>query len=441
MPTLFIFAALLTLLASIHLGAKIFLTFLLAVAATYSSGNGVLAWPLVAILLIAPASRFPTNWKKPLAVLWAAAAVLSIGLYFVHYTRPAAGTSQAYSPTLGAILQYNLAFIGGPFAFPAESDQAVAVATLIGSILLLMLAAAIAYFARAHSQSRQKICDRMLPWLLIALYGLLSGVIASLIRAGFGSQQALSSRYITYAIYIPIALVNLIAIIADDLRSTHPQVFQGLWARIPALLAGAMVALYALTYPIAVKDASDLRQFRRQGEAMLLLSGILPNDPMIAPEVGDPADVSADAPVLNEMGYLNPPLIASNIATALVTDDAGDNAPIYGSLDANGTANGLIQVAGWAFNRQTGRVADGVFLTYLSNDKQPIIFAAAKMNLNRTDIAQRLNDPRCEWSGWIAAFPPSDIPQEIKTAQIRAWALDIDRARAYPLANASIMRR
>jgi hypothetical protein len=426
--------------APIRASIKFPICFLLAVAGTFSLGNGILMWPLMAILfLLAP--ELSVNSKKGILVAWIGTCAMAVGLYFRHYARPAHAASGAYSASALGILHYNLAFFGAAFAFPADVDTAVTACTIVGTVMLLLLASAAIYYLRAAVQGRRDVCARMLPWFLVALYGILSGFLASLFRAGYGPQQALSSRYVSFAVYIPIALANLVPIVTDDVRIVRPQTDHGRWKKICALSAGAAIALYLLTYPSAMKGASDLRLFRRQGKAMLLLAGILPNDPLLGTEVGAPAEADTDAPVLNEMGYLQPPLIQSNDASQLVARDAGPDAPVYGRLDGSDTRNGLIEVVGWAFNRGTGRLADGVLLTYESPSGKPIIFVAARMNLNRKDVAAVIGDPRYEWSGWTVSFPPSLIPAEVKIARIRAWALDADTAGVYPLANACLMKR
>ena len=235
--------------------------------------------------------------------------------------------------------------------------------------------------------------------------------MASVFRAGYGPQQALSSRYITFAVYIPIALLNIIPIIAEDLREISATIRRYLDAN-PRL--ARRVHARSIFPDVSGRDPLLLLHALRcrQGKATLLMVNVLPDNPLIADTVGNPADVKADAPVLNEMGYLDPPLISANDAAQLIARDIGAEAPIYGSLDGSYPRDNLIHLVGWAFNRRMGRVADGVFLTYESPEKRQVIFAAARMNYDRKDVAAHFDNPDYEWAGWEAKFHRACCPPD-----------------------------
>jgi hypothetical protein len=281
----------------------------------------------------------------------------------------------------------------------------------------------------------------MWVWFMVAGYAVLSGLVASFSRAGYGAQQAVSSRYIAFAVYLPVALVNLVAIIAADQRS-RPNRGDGFWIRLPACLAMVLVLLHLLALPAAIHESWETRFNRRQGKAALLMADVLPDNPGISELVGGRDEVIPEANVLNNMGYLRPPLVRTNDASQIIAADAGGNAPVIGGLDACATdQKGQINVVGWAINRRVKDLADGVLLTYDDPGGKPIIFIASQMNLQREDLLQQNGDPIYEWCGWRVSFLPSEVPAEIKTTRISAWALDVDSGRVYRLRGGCMFKR
>ena len=84
----------------------------------------------------------------------------------------------------------------------------------MGRIMLALFFLAVAYFLHAWLKRRQHaLCRRMLVWLLVGAFALSSAMEASLFRAGLGADQALASRYVTFSICLPVALVILVALI------------------------------------------------------------------------------------------------------------------------------------------------------------------------------------------------------------------------------------
>ncbi len=412
---------------------------LLASAATVSSGNGVLAWPLACPLLVWSEVQNKAARGRWIFTIWLIACATDLLLYRWGYVEPKhSGSPYPRSPT--AILVYTLAFLGNPFARWEHWDLRIA-SIVIGSLMLLLLLAAGVYVARAWKTSRRELVSRSLPWLMVAGYGVFSGLLASLYRGQFGPLQALSSRYVSYSIFLPIALVNLVPLICGDIFA-KPKDFRGVWKYLPPSLASALIVLQVCSLPAAIQDCQYRRIWFRLGKGALLLLNFVPDNPEI-PHIGVPMPdrLVETANALNEMGYLRPPLIASNNAQEILRPSAGDDRTI-GALDGfRRMPSGQWHARGWAANLATGQPADSIFLTFSDAHQQPIIFAAAFLDIRRDDVVKTMNDPVSPWCGWEAQLDMSRIPPNIGPTQITAWVLDIDTDTASPLAGYVIFRR
>jgi hypothetical protein len=397
----------------------------LASMATFSSGNGILAWPLVGLVLFFPRAAGDLRINGRMIAIWSLAFGINIALYAIGYVRPAEGHS-AIAHSASDIFYYNLEFAGNAFVsatnFPAEPA-----AIAIGSIFLAIFFAAIAFFLRQWKRGDYEICERMLPWIAIGLFGILSGLIASIFRAGFGAQQALSSRYVTYSVYLPISLVILVPMIVN-----RRGVSRGVWAnQAMAILATILVFGQFVSLPPAIRNFSDMSQSRREDKAAILMIDVLPNNPRLAEAISVNPQLRETVDSLNDMRYIQPPLISTPRADLEM--EPADAAGISGSLNTIGKiAENEYSVRGIALNTQTQRPVDGVFLTYNDGISGPVIFAAARLQ-RRSGAELAGLDYNGPLSGWSADFSPGDLPAGLKHVTIGAWVLDTESGKMIPL--------
>jgi hypothetical protein len=155
------------------------LAILAAVLASLSSSQGLLVWPagLVVVLLIPRGAAVrATAWLASGAVT---AAIVRSGTFTSGAPPGHAGP--------GALLDYVLIYLGSPLAmswsYPRSREA--------GIVLVLALLAIAVLGLRAPLARRV----RLAPWLAVAAYAVLSGVLTAYGRAAFGPEQANSSRY------------------------------------------------------------------------------------------------------------------------------------------------------------------------------------------------------------------------------------------------------
>jgi hypothetical protein len=246
----------------------------------------------------------------------------------------------------------------------------------------------------------------------------------------------LASRYSSGAIYLPIALVNLVPMICADLSKRMPVLVGRLWAMPNPLLGSALLIVHVMSLAPSLRIADAVGTDRRRGKAALLLIDVLPDNQQLSEMVNpDPILCAASATELNAMGYLHPPLIRSR--NILDIADPNPAPPPHGKFGAveragdSGPENASF--VGWAILPQYHHAADAVVLTYQNPNDQPIIFRLARMGLERPDITVAYGDSSYQFAGWVATFPMSLLPAEAKPARIAAWAIDSETGRAYHL--------
>jgi hypothetical protein len=432
-PTLFVFAALLAALARFPLWLRITLCAIFASAATYSSGNGILAWPLAGVLLIWPNSREEWLANRKTLAIWVIAFAVIVAFYFVGYVRPTHGGFHIYSMNPAAIVAYNLAFMGSPFAYCSNWGWDIN-ATTIGSVLLLMYLGAVASFLYFWKKDQQEVARRMLPWLVVGGFGILSGLMSSFFRAGLGTEQAVHSRYVTYALYLPVSLVILLPMNCLELKKLWPACSRQ-WTQLPWIAATALLALQMGAVPRAMDESRTTNIQYREGRGALMLLDCAPDDIMLASAgLPHPKGFYETANSLSDFGYINPPILKNNNAFAISRTNNDSTEDVLGQLEGlKSTPDGKSYAYGWAVFPKQFKPAECVFLTYQDADHQPIIFAGAHVGARRDDVVATLTNPDFQFAGWEAEMVRTHIDPSLQQTDINAWVLDVDTGKATKL--------
>jgi hypothetical protein len=434
LPICFIVWGLVVASSPIRSGLRVFLAILLSFLAMLSYTNGLLAWPIIGVMLLWSGSRTEFKAKAiPLGV-WTLACVVALSIYLLSYhsTPPPAG--QTHPASVQSIISYNLAFLGNVFTFSGRAYE-VATAIVLGTCTALMLGVTLAYVLHAwRRRGDAHLIRQTLVWFLIASYTLCSGLLASFFRAFLGTDQALSSRYGVFSIFALVGLVFIVPAICDDLshRVRTPSRWR-LNILMPMLLGGIVAALLLLGLPQSLDTFDTASLNRRQGKAALVLYNVLPDNPQFSTLVtNDVSQIHRLLPELNRLGYFHPPLIATpNAAELEIATPAGES---YGAITAaQRVGSDAVKVEGWAIDPDRKRPADAVILTFDTANGLPLIFIMADMGAQRPDIAQALKDGRYLKCGWIVTAPLGRIPPGVKVTQIRAWAMDSSTGRLHRL--------
>jgi hypothetical protein len=438
LPTFWIICALCVAASRLNRRARLAICLVLATAATFSSGNGMLAWPLVGLLLAAnPAGPGLRAGAQPVAI-WLAGWAINLFLYFRHYQKPAQ-TLNLPPAGAGTMFHYVLVFLGSPMDM-STTLQWITAATILGSCLLIVAAAAVLCYCRAGFFCRDvELSRRLLPWLMLAGFAVGSAVMAAIGRACYGPQQALSSRYSSYAIYLPVALAAMISIWAGAARGCET-------ARkcSVAVFATILILLQLLTIAPSFHEAYVTRVNRLQARGALLLVNVVPDWDLL-PQIlyHTPPVLRQEADELDQLGWIRPGLVQSDRAR-LIEEEHDPAAPLpkRGGMDRMARAdNDHLVATGWSITADQSRPSDCVFLTYEDDAHDPIIFWLAAMGAPRDDVVRAVGNPDVAQCGWTALIPFTKIPYGTTPLYIRAWALNVRTGKAFELNGSATINR
>jgi hypothetical protein len=306
----------------------------------------------------------------------------------------------------------------------------------------------VGYIASRYRSDRRAamiLARRAIVWIAVAGYTLLNAALATATRAKFGLAQAMTPRYISFGLYLELALVPLLIIASKDLldrwksaAATVGRVPRNNWLLLWAPQALLLVVLLPpiLSWRVTIDGCCNWRDFIASARGVTLLAKILPDNPQLATKLNPkPADAVRNALVLNEMGCIHPPLIESPDAALIESPVDPKSGTPCGKFEKIWQVDPAhVAVSGWAVHPAQRSRAETVFLTCDDSLGQPIIFATAYQdNTRRLDVVQALGVGEYQLCGWIAVFDVRTLPTTLKQTRIAAWALDSATGRAYRL--------
>ncbi len=425
MPALFLIGALNFLETKFSIGAKFGLCATCAIASSFTLPHGLLLWGLIfPILLLGGTVRKWAWW----AIAWCALTALCAAVYFHGYAKPT--YLPEFAPAVSALdyVRYFFAFLGGEFAF-SLSEHRAALALAVGVVLFVIFLATFGY-ALAHRRDLV-LWRSTLPWFALGGYSIGSALLAMLGRVAYGLDSALSSRYVTFSLYLTIAVVALLAIVGHELWRARPsRVLALAYCSLGAIACGVFLTLYDLSSYRCVKFMEGNFAKTRLLHAAVVFSQVLDTSAAIKQSSNPALDfIRAHAAALGEWKLLRPRLVRSpNVSDLRASPNeqflAGRLEEIE-PLDAE-----HLRASGFAVLQAKGRSADAVVLTYEAPGGGAIAFALSDAVMNRRDVVRELHDKGKAYSGWSATFSRAAVPEG---AKISAWAVDAKIPKLYRL--------
>jgi hypothetical protein len=428
-PALFLVTALVIAgMDRLGLTTKFFLCAMLATASTFSLANGLLAWGLTfpALLLM----QRPPRWWSWLAG-WLGVTGLCAATYFWSYQKPAELTAFAPSVSWLAYVHFILEFLGGALAYAMKERPSLA-AEIFGATQLALFLVATIYFLRRTKD--RALFSAAVPWFALAFHSIGSAVLATLGRVGYGAPYALASRYVTFSVYLIIALVGLGAIIVQEKLAGRRSPRFRVWTYA---LCFALVVGYLVPYEICARNSRfffcALSAKDRLARAAILFCQAFDTREVIMktayPNTARPVIEGADA--LDRLNLLRPPLVRTNRLEAIPHETA-DSRQSSGACETITPLNGdLLRASGWAALDGKGRPADCVAIAWQKTPGDEwTLFAISDSFGMRADIVKRCGTRKQLWSGWSATFSRSAFPEGGK---LSFWAVDADAPRLYRL--------
>jgi hypothetical protein len=399
---------------------------LLCTISTFSSANGILCWLLVLPVLVKPLSLEGLRAGKWRIAAWLTAFVLSLLVYFHGYQHPShhpAVSTVLTKPALAAVYFFTL--LGGPLG--VESWLA---ASIGGAVLLAIFGWACVQSWRRRRDQEQ--LARVIGWLITGGYSVLTALLITIGRAGFGLDQALAPRYTTFTVYLPLSLVFLIPICIDGRASDNGRQPRNLSiVRRMVLLAIVLIAIHVPLYLIGVTNMSNWQVRTLALKACVLLVNVVADDCEKWRPFPDVDTVRELGNVLERLGFLDARIVRrANVRdNALVAETTG---AYYGSLTSLVHKGGDEYVAtGEAILPHRGEPAHVVLLSYRRADGQDKVFAVTGTTMNRDVVSAVLGRGHYGDARWRKSFRSRELPAG--PVLVTAWGFDAYSGRAYEL--------
>ncbi len=356
--------------------------------ASFSISNGLLVWPIGLLLLLADARVDPPRgftWRR--ALIWGAAGAITITAYFHGYKDPGNHSSPRFlleHPSIA--LRHFLAVNGSSLAPDLHGALAA------GAIVLLLDAVFLGLVLDDWWRRRER--PPLGAWLIVTV--LVSSMMITLNRAGFGVEQALASRYTGVSVLAPIGLYWIAVAKRDRWRIARPMTVSLATLMVLGYLAASVDA-----WAIAPEQNSRRRwmgylMYSAKYQPSSLLDKLYPNPDHARIYSADMErlryNVFADSHVSPDglvPGGARPDFSVETIDG----EPAGANTTIaIGETDA-------VIVDGWAFNGASTGPARAVFLTIDGTRQLP-----AHVGVYRPGLGRGIRHRSRRWSGFIGSF-------------------------------------
>jgi hypothetical protein len=253
---------------------------LLGIVATYSFANGVLFWPIGLLLLLIV--KTGAGKRRAATAGWILIGALTLGTYFHHYLKP-----ENHSP-INLVFKTPVEYVVFVFRYLGTICAQVLGGT-VGDVsaegdfaFIFGLAVTVATGWAGWTLLRKKIAGpgTLLPYFGLILYSVGSALVTGVGRLGFGTDQALASRYSTMVVPLWVSLVVLLILlrtVGDRAMKANPA--RKWHHKRPALLgyrpiAGglllAAISMLVLGSVCATVGAKALSQMQTSGRNSLL---------------------------------------------------------------------------------------------------------------------------------------------------------------------------
>jgi hypothetical protein len=416
------FTSLLWIIPSSRTSVAFLAAIALSTIVAFSIGSGFITWLLALLLLLFPNGKLAWQARKRWLVLFLLVFLSSQILYLWGYHKPAQhpNTLMAIHHP-GKFIEYILMYFGSPFA-EGTKFRAVNVAMIPGAILLILFCACITYlFSRRNDYSFVK---RTLPWATLCLFALGNSIITAIGRMGFGTDQALASRYITFSVMMPIGLLFLTRLVFVHWRekSASKHYVKEVSGDVVFASATLLALLLTLSSFASLKLWAQSRHDRICGKALVQLVNVVQDSNAFTRYVHPAAAYTEVCKEMDRLGYLHPPLLKTRFIREIAKAPTSQ-AATSGYFQISQSSASRFTVSGWSGLPERKEAAVATLLTYDDDHGEANIFAITFENVPR---------PTYPGSGWSSTIDTNGLPPGRRT--IRAWAFNPETCRAYQLA-------
>jgi hypothetical protein len=417
LSNLCVVGAVLAVTSDFRVTLRVSLASFFALAGTFSFGQGVLIWPIVALLMIA---RGETRRR---VLTWGGVTLAILCAYFFSYHGK--DLTRAVEHWWDYPLFF-VAFLGAPLA-QIPNTNPMMVAGILGTALCAP------YFGLLISCLRRGVAERDGIWLALGAYPIGGALLAAASRTHFGARQALDSRYTTVAIILLVSLIGLTACLYFERPSTK--------RKLPGLLAaGVCLLLYAFNFVFAFRDLEVNRALRSHGKAALQFSKILDSDKIFrsALLVTEDSEIVAHYLATLDRRQLTFPPRRESAALQDGENQIQRSTQEYGAFEnLKRESTDSVVASGWSYLPAESRPAACVVFAFGHNEAWTA-FALSDQRENRPELP---NKPQISGRdlGWRGTFSLERLPSA--TTEISAWAVDADSGKTFRLPGSFVVEK
>lgn len=170
---------------------------LMGIVAVFSFASGI-SYLVTGLLVMAIYPRNKNHKLKIKLLIWITLGTILITLYFLNFHRPDHHPPYSSLQTAKDFLVYFLVYLGTPLAaFIGPLALILGISCLI---LALYLPITLVKFIKFEA---------LLPYISLSIFSIINALITGFGRVGFGTIQALSSRYVSFSSLIWISNIVL----------------------------------------------------------------------------------------------------------------------------------------------------------------------------------------------------------------------------------------
>lgn len=401
--------------------ARYFVTVIMNTIAMFSFSNGMLVWVVsfpfwketLAYLSAKRLLRVPISRPMIWSVVYLTTAIIFILAYFRNYQRNPAHPSFTYFlQQPWNTLKYLAAWCGGSIHGNAALHILLGFLAIFSILILLgFIAAAI----RNPSGCKTYYCLRMLyPSLLIVAYAVSSGTLTALGRAGFGLEQAYSSRYLFHS---GALLIGLIA--AFNVQRVTTLKLGQITEHYKTIFNGTVVLLIILAVRTWNHNCKmfELMKFARMEDLLTVrLLPLAPTSPLVE-KISAGVNLPALVKSLEAQNVYNP----SKFGVWISDSSRISRLEARGAIAFSAKSAAEITVEGWALISDHDRPPDSVLICRSGQNKNLEPWMMLAVGRKRDDLVKATGQISLLKSGLMETFP-----WKSKTAmpQVDVFAVD-----------------
>jgi hypothetical protein len=423
--TLLLFA-MLTNLSGIQFRLKVVVNAALALVATYSFANGMLLW-LLAVPIRWPAERGEVRPRFKAVTGWYAvygiAAAISIGLYFFDYTRPRQHPEFVISlRQVVPLTVFLVRWIGGLFA--ERNADALLLGLLVAAAFLRL------GWLALKSSSRDRDWKTIYPWLVLGLYGLISGAVTAAGRLRFGTNAAIALRYEPVRVFCYIAVAGLALSVYSKLSTQKKPL-----SRVAIFCTGAAAGILAVTWLNAFNRElivlKETREERKRFALAVQWIPAIPNNPELKLGKTEPATIVEKARSLSQRNILRPQFVGEPLVDQVRREPHATDSSIGALQTAHFDGCGKLLMTGTARVPHLKRKPDCIVVGYVTEDHRLTPFAVFRPEFERREPKERFRVYDYPQDGFAVAVDASNLPKSALV--LRGWGVDMAQQKAFPL--------